>query len=71
MPTPLQLKKLYNQGQNVSAFMRREMGVEYNTREIIEVSYDLQTGSYIAAMENEEIAEHKEEYSRQQLEVNR
>ncbi len=65
MPTPLQLKKLYNQGQNISAFMRREMGVEYNTREIIEVSYDLQTGSYIAAMENEEIAEHKEEYSRE------
>jgi len=65
MTTPRQLKRLYEQGQNISAFLRREMGLEHNTLEIIEVSYDLQTGSYIAAMENEEMAKHKEEYSRE------
>ena len=53
MKTPRQLKKLYNNGINISEFVRREMGVEHNTREIIEVCYDLQTGSYIAALENE------------------
>ena len=61
--TPRQLKELYAQGQNISAFLRYEMGLEHNTREIIEVSYDLQTGTYIAAMENEGMAKHKEAYS--------
>lgn len=65
MSTPLQLKRLYNQGQNISEYMRREMGVKFNTREIIEVSYDLQTGSYIAAMADQEIAQHKDEYSKE------
>lgn len=65
MTTPRQLKKLYDQGQNISAFLRCEMGLEYNTQEIIEVSYDLQTGSYIASMENEKMAKHTEEYSRE------
>ena len=65
MTTPRQLKRLYQQGQNISAFLRHEMGLEHNTREIIEVSYDLQTGRYIAAMENEEMAKYQEEYSRE------
>lgn len=65
MTTPRQLKELYKQGQNISAFLRKNMGVEHNTREIIEISYDLQTGSYIDAMQNEKMAKHKEEYSRE------
>lgn len=66
MTTPRQLKKMYEQGHNISAFLRHEIGVENNTREIIEIAYDLQTGSYIEAMENEEeLAKHKEEYSRE------
>lgn len=65
MTTPHQLKKLYEQGKNISAFLRNEMSLEYNTREIIEISYDLQTGSYIAAMEIDEMAKHKQEYSRE------
>ena len=43
--TARQLKELYEQGRNISAFLRTEMGVAYNTPEIIEISYDLQTGS--------------------------
>nr|MBA3531836.1 class I SAM-dependent methyltransferase [Ardenticatenales bacterium] len=65
MTTPRQLEELYRQGQNISAFLRKEQGVEHNTREIIEVSYDLQTGSYVAAMQDEKIARLKEEYSRE------
>ena len=65
MTTPCQLKELYKEGHNISAFLRDEMGVGYNTREIIEFSYDLQAGSYIAAMENKAMAKHKKEYSRE------
>ena len=65
MKTARQLKELYNQGHNISAILRKEMNVEYNTREIIEISYDLQTGSYIAAMQNEEMAKHKKKYSQE------
>ena len=63
--TARQLKELYEQGRNISAFLRTEMGVAYNTSEIIEISYDLQTGSYIDAMQNKEITKHKKEYSRE------
>jgi len=63
MTTSLQLKKLYEQGRNISALLREERGVACNTREIIEIAYDLQTGSYISAMENADMAKHREAYS--------
>jgi ABC-type microcin C transport system duplicated ATPase subunit YejF len=50
MITPGELKSLYEQGKNISAVLRERMGIQHNTPEIIELSYDLQTGSYIAAM---------------------
>lgn len=65
MITPRQLKKLYEQGKNISEFLRNEIGVEFNTREIIEVSYDLQTGTYINAMNNPAMIKHKQEYSKE------
>lgn len=65
MTTPRQLKELYKQGQNISAFLRKEMSVEHNTREIIEISYDLQTGSYIDAMKDEKMSKHQKEYTRE------
>jgi uncharacterized protein YbaR (Trm112 family) len=65
MITPATLKKLYEQGKNISEFLRNEQGVETNTRDIIEVSYDLQTGSYIDAMKNPAMVTHKQEYSRE------
>lgn len=61
--SPRQLKELYAQGRNISALMREKLNVKENTQEIIEVSYDLQTGSYIEAMKNEVMAKHKEQYS--------
>ncbi|MCK4857495.1 MAG: methyltransferase domain-containing protein [candidate division Zixibacteria bacterium] len=61
--TPRQLKSLYEQGQNISALLREEKGCQHNTEEIIETAYDMQTGSYIAAMENAECAKHKKDYT--------
>jgi SAM-dependent methyltransferase len=63
MITPRQLKSLYEQGRNISAFLREAQGTSGNTEAIIEVSYDLQTGSYIAALEKPAMARHKEEYT--------
>ena len=63
MITPSELKALYAQGKNISAFLRDEGGTQFNTEEIIEISYDLQTESYIAAMEDEARAKHQREYT--------
>ena len=63
MITPRKLKKMYSQGQNISALLHQELGVNQNTQEIIEISYDMQTGSYIKAMESEYMVKHKDEYT--------
>jgi ubiquinone/menaquinone biosynthesis C-methylase UbiE len=63
MTTPCELKSLYEQGKNINALLREEKGLQHNTDEIIEISYDLQTGSYIAAMENAEMVEFKRDYT--------
>ncbi|MEM7358545.1 MAG: methyltransferase domain-containing protein [Pseudomonadota bacterium] len=65
MRTPRELKALYERGQNITQLLREDYGVQENTREIIEIAYDLQSGSYIAALENSDMAEHKAEYSQQ------
>jgi ubiquinone/menaquinone biosynthesis C-methylase UbiE len=61
--TPRRLKQLYEQGQNISACLREELGLQQNTREIIELSYDLQAGSYVAAMHDAEQARLKQDYT--------
>lgn len=63
MLTPCQVKALYEQGNNITHILCKEKGLEQNTDEIIEIAYDLQTGSYIAAMDDMEIAKHKENYT--------
>jgi len=55
MKTPYQLKELYAKGENISAYLRKERDKKINTPEMIEISYDLQTGSYISGMKNENI----------------
>ncbi|MFA6568260.1 MAG: methyltransferase domain-containing protein [Victivallales bacterium] len=65
MPTPRKLKELYEQGKNISEFLRKEMNVQYNTQEAIEISYDLQTGSYIACVEKGEMAIRQDECSKE------
>src|SRR5690554_5557113 len=63
MTTPRELQLLYKQGNNITKILRDEKGLEKNTDQIIEIAYDLQTGSYISAMCNFEMAEHKKYYS--------
>ena len=65
MTTPRQLKAMYEQGVNISTHMRSEAGLKINTRDIIEVSYDLQTGSYISAMEDSRVSNHIRDYSKE------
>ena len=63
MSTPRELQALYQQGRNIAQLLREEQGLQHNTDEIIEITYDLQTGSYISAMENAEMAAHKRDYT--------
>src|SRR2546430_1681077 len=63
MKTPRELRALYEAGENISDFLRRERGSDYNDEDLIEISYDLQAGTYITAMEDESMARHKKEYT--------
>lgn len=63
MTTPRELRDLYRQGHNIAALMRREQGVDGNTPAIIEMAYDLQAGSYIAALDDPAAAELKARYT--------
>jgi ubiquinone/menaquinone biosynthesis C-methylase UbiE len=63
MPTPRELQALYKQGKNITQLLRQEHGLQHNTDEIIEIAYDLQTGSYIAAMENAEMEKYMRDYT--------
>lgn len=69
MTSPRQLKELYEKGQNISSFLRDQSGSTQNTRNIIEIAYDLQTGSYISAMSNREFAQHKEDYTKELVNI--
>ncbi len=62
MISPGELKSLYAQGNNITKLLREEKGLEYNTDEIIEIVYDLQAGSYIAAIENAPMAAQNLQY---------
>jgi perosamine synthetase len=59
----IDLKELYEQGKNISLFLREDLGLKNNNEMIIELSYDLQAGSYIASMEDEATAAKNEEYT--------
>lgn len=63
MITPCKLKERYSKGENISALLRKEYGVDFNTPEIIEISYDMQTGSYIDALKSNEMKKFKGDYT--------
>ncbi len=65
MTTPRQLKILYEQGKNITELLRKEKGLQHNTDEIIEIAYDLQSGAYIASMEDREIAKYNHNYTKE------
>jgi len=57
------LLEIYSSGQNVSSHLRNEMNVAHNTQEIIEKSYDLQSGSYISGMKSEAYSNNRKLHS--------
>lgn len=63
MLSPRELQVLYKEGSNITQLLRKEYGVHHNTDEIIEIAYDLQTGSYVAAMENPDMEKYKQDYT--------
>ena len=58
MHTPRELKALYAKGANISKQLREDYGLDKNSMEIIEIAYDLQTGSYIDRMKNIDATKH-------------
>ncbi len=58
------LLDLYTQGENISLYLKDNQK-EYNSSQIIELSYDLQAGTYIKALENKDLYKHKIDYSKQ------
>lgn len=51
----LEAKKAYKEGRNVTEQLKIQKKIQYNTSEIIEISYDLQAGSYVQyALDNPE-----------------
>lgn len=59
------LKELYDKGENISAYLRNEAGSDFTKEEIIEISYDLQTGSYIKGMEDSHHLAFKKLYTKE------
>lgn len=46
----LKVKKKYNEGVNIMEALREELNSTVNTSQIIEIAYDMQSGSYIGLM---------------------
>lgn len=65
----IDLIELYRQGQNISSLLREDKGVKYNDEMIIDISYDLQAGSYIASLGDEDTAAKNEDYTAHLAEI--
>lgn len=63
------LKKLYDEGVNISSYLREKYGTN-NTPEIIELAYDLQAGSYCELISTDDkIKEHYKNASYELFEI--
>ncbi|MCH2182459.1 MAG: class I SAM-dependent methyltransferase [Mariniblastus sp.] len=60
---PRELKTAFERGENITDLLRRENDSGRNTEEIIETAYDLQTGSYVAALDDPTFHEQKIHYA--------
>lgn len=63
MKTTRDLKSHYDQGDNISELLRQEYGLNHNTDDIIEISYDLQSGSYIDSLKDPRVREFVSDYT--------
>lgn len=49
------LRELLEKNVNITEYLKRKQGVNFNTSKIIEIAYDLQSGSYIEFSENNKL----------------
>lgn len=59
----------YHQGENISKLMREDINIDHNSKEIIEMSYELQSGSYSKNMKNEDIKRIKKLFTEELVKV--
>lgn len=59
---PRQIKEAFARGQNISQLLRGSFDESENTQEIIETSYDLQTGAYVKSLQDQAFYERKVNY---------
>jgi SAM-dependent methyltransferase len=59
-----ELRELYVRGENIIAYLKVNPSALPNHFDPVMVSYDLQAGSYVQAMERRQVREHKERYAR-------
>lgn len=64
MLTPRELESLYKKGVNITQLLRDRSNSNINTSKMIEVAYDLQSGSYTAGLNNEENAKVNKNYTK-------
>lgn len=67
--TPAFLKSLYEKGENITSFLKENTNSTVNSEEIIEVSYDLQSGSYIELMQDSKFSARKDEYAKTLVDI--
>lgn len=65
MRTIKELKKLYLNGINITNTMREERSINFNTSEIIEIAYDIQTGEYQKKWEKENLKEFYDRFTKE------
>jgi uncharacterized protein YbaR (Trm112 family) len=46
-----EIRRLYRDGVNIMTHLKRSLGTRYNTDELVEISYDMQAGSYVRFVE--------------------
>lgn len=59
------LEELYANGNNISLYLKNNTKYTLSEQDIIEISYDLQTGSYTKAMDKLNIASYKKKYTQE------
>ncbi|MCA9121953.1 MAG: class I SAM-dependent methyltransferase [Planctomycetaceae bacterium] len=59
---PQQIMEAYRRGENISLLLREERDAGRNTEETVEIAYDLQTGSYVEALNDAHYRQHKVDY---------
>lgn len=65
MRTIKELKKLYLDGINITNTMRKERNIDFNTSEIIEIAYDIQSGEYQKKWDKEQLKEFYNKFTKE------